>query len=89
MNLRVSTPGDQSRQNGVLAPGLKLFQFHDSTPQAVHRSRESPACVLLCSYVAGFTEIVVKSVAYKLSVRAHQLLFPVMSLSGSQFLSLH
>ena len=39
---------------------------------------------LSLSQLVDFTEVVVKSMACRLSVRAHQFLFLVMSLSGSQ-----
>ena len=57
--------------------------------QAVHRNRESSTFASACFPIADATEVVLKTMADRLSVGTYQFLFLVMSLSGSKFLALH
>ena len=52
--------------------------------QAVHRTQRILRRWIICFDVADFTEVVFEPMAYRLSGRAGQFLFLVMSLSGSQ-----
>jgi len=62
------------------------FEMCCLAAQAIHRNRESSAQVQAAFRVAEFTEVVLQSAAYSLSVRAPQFPFLVVSHSGSQTL---
>jgi hypothetical protein len=65
------------------SPSDLQFEMYRLAAQAVHRNRESSPHGRACFDIADFTEMVYKSVAYRLSGRACRFPFLVMSLSGS------